>query len=99
MGPLISQRNNGRGYQEQDQREDASMGPLISQRNNVHLAAVLRDADIASMGPLISQRNNLKARARSTPTPSRFNGAADFSAEQRRVPTGGYCVFQLQWGR
>ncbi len=68
------------------QKPLASMGPLISQRNNLSdLKAMARGADMpASMGPLISQRNNTNCAPYSRAS-RRFNGAADFSAEQRLI--------------
>ena len=62
----------------------ASMGPLISQRNNARDHRATCRGGLASMGPLISQRNNPLSSFRFPPRPWCFNGAADFSAEQRR---------------
>ena len=58
------------------------MGPLISQRNNAGVRTTPAVQTAASMGPLISQRNNIGS-VENPPGGLRFNGAADFSAEQR----------------
>ena len=82
MGPLISQRNNGVCDRQADHWRHASMGPLISQRNNVRSDFPRRAGGNASMGPLISQRNNRGRQPVQMAPCERFNGAADFSAEQ-----------------